>query len=326
MDKQTKHATSKDVAKLANVSQSTVSRVFNQKDVNNTTREKVLNAANQLGYIPNILARGLVTNKTNMIAVITAEGFGPFYLKMTHTLVKLLQENGLQPIFFSLSENEEMSNVMDRIMQYQVDAVILTPSMLSLEMGLKCLESNIPSMLLNDYDKEQRISSVSIDHFKGGELVGELFLKQGYRNIAYVGYAKPALDILERKKGFLNKISKVHVNIINKECENTYEEGYEIGLSLIRQDIEAIFCVNDLVTVGIIDAIRNNDNISLSKNIDIVGYDSIVQSSWKVYNFTTVNQPIDELILKTISVLINLIESNTQEVINLKIQPTLVLR
>ena len=325
-----KTATSKDVAKLAGVSQSTVSRVFNKKsqcNVSETVRQKVIDVANEIGYVPNIIARGLVSKRTNMIAVVIVEGMGPFYLKMIHNLIQKLQEQGCQPIFFNLLKSQDMEDIIYKLLQYQVDAVIIAPSLLSVELGMRCIEKNIVTMLLNMHDENNQISSIYVDHYKGGNLVGEYFKKKQYENIVYIGYKKAATSITQRKKGFLEGIGEHAKDIETHLCDYLYEDGYNLGLKLIKSNkkLDAIFCMSDLVAIGIIDAIHHNSNLKVPQDIDIVGFDNIEQSAWKSYEFTTIDQPLDKLVSRAINVVLELIE-NKEEIIISKIKPTLIVR
>lgn len=331
----TSKITSKDVANLAGVSQSTVSRVFNPNSNRNVKEEikiKVKDAAQKLGYKPNILARSLVSKKTNMIGVVVANPIGPFYSQIIIDLTSKLQDNGAQPLFFILKDRLNIQKIMDKVFQYQVDGVIITSSaLLSSYIADELIKNKLPTVLFNINIKNSKISSIYTDNIKAGKLVANLLLDKGHKNILYVNYENNAIAVENRKKGFYQIIKdNSMLNIEEVNCDYSYEQGYEIGLKILnKKNIpDAIFCVSDLTAMGIMDAIKHNSKLNIPNDISIIGFDNIPQASWKAYEITTVHQPTTELINRTIEVLFELINNKDgkYKYIEEKISPTLIIR
>lgn len=330
--KNNKRVTSKDVAKLAGVSQSTVSRVFNpnsDREVKENIKKVVLEAGKKLGYKPNIIARGLVSKKTNMIGIVVANPIGPFYSKIITELTSKLQQKEAQPLIFTLEEQEDIKKIIDKVLQYQVDGVIITSSALSEKMADECIENSLPTVLFNVYQKYNKISCIYSDNIESGRIVAKFLVDTGHRNIAHVTYKKPAFTIIERKVGFYEELKKHGIEyIIEENCDYTYEAGYEVGLRLIqRKNIpDGVFCVSDVIAMGVIDAIKNESNLRIPEDIAIIGFDDIPQASWKSYNLTTIHQPVELLIDKSVEALFKLInESNMEEIIE-KVSTKIVAR
>ncbi len=327
-----KGSTSKDVALLAGVSQSTVSRVFNPKtdrNVKDEIRKRVLEAAKQLDYKPNIIARSLVSKKTNMIGVVVGNPIGPFYSKIITRLTSRIQENGCQPLIFTLDTKLDIQDIVDKVLQYQVDGVIITSSALSEEIANECVLNELPVVLFNIHKPNRNVSCVYSDNIEAGELAAKLFLNTDHKNIVYVGYKNQASTVSDRKEGFFNALNSNGItNIEEKYCDYEYEDGYKVGLNILRSNKipDAIFCVSDLIAMGIMDAIKYESDLSIPKDISIIGFDDIPQASYKSYELTTIHQPIERLISRTLSILIELIDKSKDSIIIEKVSPNLVIR
>lgn len=325
-----KRVTSKDVAKLAGVSQSTVSRVFNpnsNREVNEDIREKVLNAGRKLGYKPNIIARGLVSKKTNMVGVVVANPIGPFYSKIITELTYKLQENGAQPLIFTLEGQEDIQKIMDKVEQYQVDGVIITSSALCTKVADECAGKSLPTVLFNIY--QQNMNCVFSDNRESGAKVARLLAETGHKNIAYISYTKQVNSVVEKKKGFYDELKKHKIEyIIEESCDYTYEDGYKVGLNLLNRETipDAVFCVSDVIAMGIIDSIKDNSSLNIPQDISIVGFDDIPQSSWRSYDLTTIRQPVELLIDKSVDALFKLINKENTEIISEKIDTEIIIR
>ncbi len=327
-----KRVTSKDVAKLAGVSQSTVSRVFNpnsDREVKAEIKEAVLEAGRKLGYKPNIIARGLVSRKTNMVGVVVANPIGPFYSKIINGLTAKLQQNGAQPLVFTLEEQEDIQDIIDKVMQYQVDGVVITSSALSVEMADKFTGKHLPTVLFNVYKKYNDISCIYSDNMESGRMAAKLLVDTGHKNIAYITYRKSAFTIHERKQGFYEELKKHGIEyIIEENCDYTYEAGYEIGLKLLQRKNmpDGIFCVSDVIAMGVMDAIRNESNLKIPQDVAIIGFDDIPQASWKSYDLTTIHQPVELLIDKTVDALFKLINQTDPREIIEKVSTEIIVR
>jgi DNA-binding LacI/PurR family transcriptional regulator len=301
--------TSMDVAKLAGVSQTSVSRVFNSdssREVKPETREKVLAAAKELGYKPNIIARSMISRKTDIIGVVIGNPVGPFYSKIMMNLMSKIQEMGKQCLMFTVESGEDIDKLLQRVLQYQVDGIIITAAALSREMANYCIQNETPIILFNRFVPGLNISSVYCDYIEAGRMVAELFLNKGCKNIAYIGYEKDSASEMEKKIGFYGKLREHGIyNILEERANFVYESGYEAALRLLRGDTlpEAIFCSSDLIAIGAMDAVRLELGLKIPEDIVVVGFDGISMAEWSSYDLTTIQQPIDELCSETIDIL-----------------------
>ena len=164
-------STSADVARLAGVSQSAVSRVFTDgASASAKTSAKVKEAAEQLGYRPNRLARSLLTGKSYMVGLVVAYLDNYFYPDVLEKLSKALQQQGYHVLIFMAAQTaKNIDNVVEEILEYQVDAIVTASVALSSELVDRCQSEGIPIVQFNRVQEQSRFSSVTTDNVKGGE-------------------------------------------------------------------------------------------------------------------------------------------------------------
>lgn len=327
-----KLVTSTDVAKLAGVSQTSVSRVFNpesSRTVKEETREKVLKAAKELGYRPNFIARSMISKRTGIIGVVVGSPVGPFYNKIITSLIVKLQNEGKQCLLFTFESGQNIEIILQRVLQYQVDGIIITAAALSHDMANICIENETPIILFNRFVPGLNASAVYCDNIEAGRMVARLFAEAGYKNIAHVTYDKDSASALERKIGFYGMLREFGIYKVQElSSDYTYDSGYETGMKLFNKGNppEAIFCTSDLIALGIMDAARIEFGLKVPEDISVVGFDDIEMASWKSYDLTTVRQPVDELIEDTINLLDLLIETRSFEPVFKVVKTKLIQR
>src|SRR5664279_3585112 len=144
--------TARQLAKKLGLSQSTVSRAFTHSaSIHPETRELVMKAANSLGYRPNIIARSLITRRTNIIAVVMANLTDPFHSLVLDQLAQRIQSSGRQLLLFLIPPGKHVDDVLPSLLQYKVDAILITSATLSSRMATVCAAQGIPVVLFNRY-------------------------------------------------------------------------------------------------------------------------------------------------------------------------------
>ncbi|RYY66015.1 MAG: LacI family transcriptional regulator, partial [Comamonadaceae bacterium] len=182
-------ATAQEVARLAKVSQSAVSRAFTPgASVSEETRERIMAAAKSLGYRPNALARSLITRRSRIIALVMSYLDNQFYPLVIEKLSQKLQKQGYHVLMF-ISEGDETDSVLDEILQYQIDGVVMASAMLSPELARQCADVGVPVVLFNRVPDlsafgRHTTCSVTSDNYRGWQLAAELLLARGHQRIA----------------------------------------------------------------------------------------------------------------------------------------------
>jgi DNA-binding LacI/PurR family transcriptional regulator len=320
-----------DVARLAGVSQAAVSRTFTPgASVSDTTRAKVLAAAGQLGYRPNVIARSLARRSTHMIGLVVMRFTNPFYARMIRDFTRALQDLGYWTLLFNIADSQEMEEALPMALQYQVDGLIVTSAMLSSRLAEECARSGTPIVLFNRYATDDTANAVRCDNVLGGRLVADALLDAGHRRLAYIAGEESSSTNRDRELGFVQRLQARGRELAHRESagDYTYEAGYAAAGRLLQTENppDGVFCGSDLIAMGALDLARCELGYRVPEELSIVGFDDIPMAAWPGYDLTTVRQPVEEMVDATIEVLVNAIEVPASEAVIKVIAPSLVVR
>ena len=172
--------TSVDVAKLAGVSQSAVSRAFAPGgSIADATRDKVFEAASRLNYVPNSIARSLITRKSDIIAILVGDMENPFYTDVLDKFSRRIQDAGKQVLVFNVPPNADIDAALIKVMQFQVDGIVITSAQISTRLASICLSRNVPVVMFNRYVPGLQTFSVCCDNYNGGRLAADTLFQDG---------------------------------------------------------------------------------------------------------------------------------------------------
>jgi DNA-binding LacI/PurR family transcriptional regulator len=303
--------TSFDVAALAGVSQSAVSRAFSaHSSIADDTRAKVLEAAHKLNYIPNFIASSLTTKRTNIVALIIGDLDNPFYVRMLHGFSERLQQTGRQILAFTAGPETDTDAIMMRVLQYQVDGIIVSSAQVSMRVTGMSHDRGIPIVFFNRYVPGSDASCVRCDNVAGGRLIAEAFLGARAKTFAIVTGESRATTSQDRIKGFVDRLYEHGIEasqIEQVEGFSTYSGGTNAAASLVRDRNtplpDAIYCVNDIMALGVMDVLKQSFGLSIPDDVMLAGFDDIPESRRLPYQLTTVRQPLDKMIAETLSLL-----------------------
>lgn len=306
-----------EVARLAGVSQSAVSRAFTPgASISAATRAKVMTAAEALGYMPNAIARSMITRRTNIIGVVLGNLENPFYLQALRSMSQRLQEQGRQILLFTVPQGGKVDELLPMVLQYQVDGVIIGAATLSSEMALECERRGTPVVLFNRTIPGLPVHSVTSDNYGGARLVASLLVRAGHRSFGYIAGNRDTSTSLDRERGFHEGLAANGLDpdrcVARMDGRYSYEGAREAVLTLLSGDSrpDAIFGANDLMALGALDAAREM-GLAVPAQLSVIGFDDTPQSAWTGYALTTLRQPIDELVGATVDLILQLQERPT---------------
>ncbi len=312
IEKTPKRITSIDVARLAGVSQSTVSRTFSDGGrVAPETRGRVLDVARELGYKPNVIARSLSTQRTNIIGIVMTDFTNPFYPNVLEKFIQKLQDIWRRVLLFNAAPDHDIDDMLPLVLQYQVDAVIITSATLSSEMADECARQGTPVILFNRYVPGANANAVSCDNVAGARLAADLLLDAGYQRMAYIAGKEHTSTNVDREQGFSDRMrERGQTEWLREPGAYTYESGYEAAGRLLERDDppEAIFVANDIMALGALDRARVL-GIKVPDELAVIGFDDIPAASWPAYSLTTIRQPVNRMIDATLELLLERIET-----------------
>lgn len=289
--------TIKDVAKLAGVSISTVSRVMNNsKPVSPEARQKVLDAINKLDFKPNELARSLVMRRSNLIGVIVKD-IGIEYMAQ---LIRGIEEIGRvykYDILLSSSygSEEALENAVDLMATKQVEGLIILTEDITDETLLKLRETRIPFLLLDRYHAYKNLNTVKIDFEKEQAKLIDYLFDLGHQRVLYLSGNDKNVLHSAKINGYNNACDGNNKERFSLEADGlTSNDGYNIGKEAIDlckdKDITAVACINDAVAIGFIDYCADN-GIKVPEEISVAGFGNASISNIYRPNVTTLSIP-----------------------------------
>lgn len=312
-----KRVTSFDVARMVGVSQSTVSRTFGSgANVSEKTRKKIVAAAKELGYKPDAIARSLSTQKTNIVGIVMAQITSPFYPYVLEMFTKRLQDIGRQALLFTTAPGQEVDDILPHVLQYRVDGLIITSSLVSSEMVEECAQSGTPVVLFNRYALGTQTSAICCDNVEGGRAIANLLLDAGHQRLAYIAGLENTSTNIDREKGFSDRLNeRGYTQLLREKGQYNYKSGFEAAKRLLKNTNppDAIFCANDIMALGALDAARFEVGLKVPEDVSIIGFDDIPSASWDAYALTTIRQPVDKMVDATLDLLLQRIESPDAE-------------
>lgn len=310
--------TSIDVARLAQVSQSAVSRTYTPgASVSEATRAKVEEAARKLGYRPNAIARTLITRRSRIIGVVMSYLENQFYPVVLEKLSQRLQQDGYHVLLF-IGDTSQADRVLSEILQYQVDGLVMASTTMSSALSVRCEEAGIPVVLFNrTTGGSEHSSSVTTDNVAGGRMVAQYFVKTGHQRIAYIAGLEDTSTNMDRERGFRDGLAEAGSRCFARAVGNYNFEHAKAAARVLfavpaDQRPDAVFVANDHMAMAVMDALRIEMNRRIPDEVSVVGYDDIKQASLGSYQLSTVVQDPDAMIEATVDLLMNQMDGSCQ--------------
>ena len=297
---QVRRLTAREVAARAGVSVSAVSRTFTDgASVSPHTRERVMSAARELGYRPNLLAQSLMTGRTKLIGLVSNNFDNPAFMEIFDQFTRMLQQRGLRPLLANLSGQTETAAALDMVLQYSVDGVIVASSTLPEPFLAGCRQAGLPVVHAFGRSRPSRgIAVAGVDNVEGGRLAAATLLARGYRRIAFLGGPAAATSTIDRLAGLTAGLAEHGLVPVAVRFGASY--SHDAGRSLMSAlldegGFESVFCGDDILAIGAIDAciVRG---VKVPAQIGILGFNDIAMAAWPAYGLTTIRQPIAEII------------------------------
>lgn len=287
--------TSHDVAKRAGVSRAAVSRTFTPNaSVSEETRTKVRKAASELGYRVNYLARSLINQRSDLVGLVAAGIDNPFRTMQIDMLSRRLLAHNLRPLLLPTSSSGDVGPFIENLLQYSVSGVIITSDAPPTVLCEECAANNIPIVLINKGEDIPFVDRVINDDQTAGRMAADLLIELGCRTIAVMAALDVSFTARQRFGAFVMRCSEAGLDarVITPEI-NDYDCGFTAAAGLVEAGVDGLFCVNDYMACGAIDAIARQHPPSSPFPIRVIGHDDIPQAGWKAYRLTTFTQPCD---------------------------------
>lgn len=290
-------ATATDVARLGGVSQSAVSRTFTEgASVSEATRQKVLEAAQRLNYRPNLLARSLITRRSRIIGVAVAYMENQFYPQLLQALSAQLHRDGYRILLFTPEPDADGDPVLEEVLRYRVDALILASTSLSSRLADECARAGVPVVLVNRKSSSASVSSVTGDNRRGGARIAEFLLAGGHQRLAFIAGLEDSSTSRDREAGFSRRLKQLGTDAPARAVGRyTWADAAKATRALLSGPTppDAIFCANDHMALAAIEISRSEFGRVIGQDISIVGFDDVSVATWPSFSLTTFSQPVE---------------------------------
>lgn len=284
--------TSFDVARRAGVSRAAVSRTFTPNaSVAPETREKVIKAANELGYRVNYLARGLINRRSNFVGVVAAGMDNPFRSVQIEQIAKALVRRQLHPILLPADQGETADHVMDQLLHYAVSGVLVTSDAPPTALCAEFAAAGVPIVLINKPDQIPEVDHVVSDCDAAGRIAATTLVEGGAERLAVIAASDVSYTARLRQEAFLRACSDLGVTAqFLPVAVNDYAQGFAVAGQL--EGVDGVFCINDYMAFGLIDGLARR-GIAVPECVRVIGHDDVPQAAWAGYDLTTIRQPCD---------------------------------
>jgi len=315
--------TIKDVAKEAEVSVATVSRALNDSGyVGEDSRFRIMEAVRKLNYKPNEVARSLYQKTSKIIGLLIPDIANPFFPLIARGVEDYAMEEGYMVLLANVEGNQEKENrYIDFFTQYNISGI------LSVSNEVKGFGRKIPVVLLDRGEKSARYS-ITVDHFKGGQMAAKKVIKHGAKNVLIMVGPRSEDVALDRSRGASSILKEAGINYELVETATFQANAAEkIAQEIIdnSSNFDTIISSNDIYALEVMKE-ANKRNISVPNDLQIIGYDNIPFSQYSNPALTTIEQPAYQMGYSGAEILFDLIEDKDVVKKNVLLEPKIIDR
>ncbi|WLI75315.1 LacI family DNA-binding transcriptional regulator [Kosakonia sp. H02] len=295
MPKQT--VTAEDVAKRAGVSRAVVSRALsNNGSISPTTKEKVLRAAQELGYQVNFLAQGLNRQRSHLIGVIVARIGDPFRSSLLEGLLHEIQRRGYQALVTEITGEQDLVTTLRRFTQFRVSGVVVTSGKPPEAIVNECVSQQIPVVGINRDPDIPRVDFVCSDNSAGAHLAADQLFRAGCRHFGWLNNCDSTWAGRMRGDAFYQALRAYGVTAVRAFMANEegYTGGFQTALACEGDLPDGIFCANAQLACGFLDGMRQRGKFA-PQDFQLIGFDNTPQSGQFSYQLTTLHQDVAEI-------------------------------
>ena len=295
-----------DVAELAGVSRSAVSRAFSQSAyIAPETKAKVLEAAAELNYSPDSLASSLAKGRSNIVVVVLNQVDAIRGPSLHSALIQSLQDSGRLPVVLCLAPSDDGATSLKRHMTFPVEGLIVMSDSVSVEAARHAVPYLRPIML-NFERTRADVDSIAANDAAGiAEMVNYLW-KTGHRSVGFMAGRSSSISSTIRRNALALELARKGMHLAVEVCgEFDYDQAFAAAPELAAGEgpPDAIFCANDVMAFAVMDYLRLNTRFRVPEDVSIVGFDDVFMASWPIYDLSTIRQDIDSMAAAVIAIL-----------------------
>ena len=327
-----KQVTIKDIARVAGVSYSTVSRsLTGSPEISAETRDRILKLCREMNYTANTVARSMVMRSTKLLGLIVTDISNPFMSELAYYIDGQARTRGYSIILCnSLRQRDQERSLFELMISRKADGVILVPADSDSYHGLEALLPRMPTVFLGENLRDAPASFVTVDNYRGAYMGTDYLYRLGHRRILYFGRRKGSTTHQLRSEGYRAACADygLEPHYLNNAFSSTsIKNGYQLAKQLFSQPLRetAIFAATDTNALGILQAAEEN-GIRIPDDLSLLGFDNIRDSGLPRIGLTTVEQPKKLLASMAVDSLLDKIENEQAGYTHRILSPGLVER
>jgi DNA-binding LacI/PurR family transcriptional regulator len=312
-ERESRRVTSYDVALAAGVSQSAVSRCFKPgASVSKATYARVMQAALDLDYTPNLAARslrGVDTRRSNLVALIVSDLVTLHYPELLAELSRHFSLRGMRILLFSQPGDASLDHILSEVWQHPVDGAVVAANLSAQQAG-EFERRRLPFVLFNRTLPDRGVNAIVCDQAGAARTMVGRLAAAGHKRFAMIDGPAGSAVALARKRGVAERLAELGLAApLAVRGEHDYASGAR-GLREIVERLgyvpDAIICGNDAMAIGCLDTARHELKIDVPGQLSVTGFDGIAQAGWLSYNLTTLGQPVRQMAQATVELLVSL--------------------
>ncbi|MFE5646574.1 LacI family DNA-binding transcriptional regulator [Rhodococcus sp. NPDC056516] len=290
--------TSRDVARLAGVSQPTVSRALRgDPRVATETRMRVESAVAALGYVPSEAGRSLVTRTTKRVGIVVSDLTNPFYPHLIGPLHDTLEKHGYRMMVFTERSDSQIS--IEQLVDGSVDGLVLLTSNVGSELPTELNRRRIPFVFLNRESGQGLGDAAVVDNQLGGRIAAARLTALGHRRIAGIFGPLETSTGRDREMGFRLELADAGIGLVpdlTRHGPFEFKTGYQAMTELLAlpEPPTAVFCGNDVVAIGAVNAALSK-GVRIPDEVSLIGFDDIPMAAWEVFRLTTIGHDLEKM-------------------------------
>ncbi len=310
-------ASIRDVARMANVSPATVSRVMNgTANVDEEKRRRVQAAIKETGFVPNEVARSLFKKSARLIGLILPSIENPFFAQLAGAIERKADKHGFRLVLCNTGSNVEKEKAaLQMLISMNADGIILTTSNDELrEHTAKC---NIPVVVTDrSFKGGDTLKYVHTDHYQGGRIATEHLIAKGCKSLVCIKGQQEISSAKDRYEGYRDVCKENGIKEQTLDCIYDFDEGMKVTEELLEKfkDVDGIIACNDMVAISVYKVLHKK-GIKVPEQVQIIGFDDIALAKLMTPELTTISQPVEEIGAKAAELIILKDEEAKQEYI-----------
>lgn len=306
-----KTPTSYDVAMLAGVSQSAVSRCFRpDASISEDMRERVVKAARKLGYSPDAIARSMATRRSNVVGMVISNLTNLYYPEVLSEINARCAERNIRLMLFTIQNESDADRVLSNVWQYRLDGVIAAAG-LDDDHIKEFDRRRVPVIFYNRYSQKPGVNAVCCDQIQAATAIVDGLVGAAHTRFGLIGGPPDSMVGTERINASLERLKHHGMkSIITVRGDYTYAGGQRALNEIVRKlgrCPDAVIASNDVMALGCLDALRYEHGLSIPDQASVVGFDGVEPATWQSYGLSSVRQPVRDMAAAAVNLLVECI-------------------